>query len=72
MSKAKTLNDGEEIQVEYSPNGSYKNYSFRIICCDCELTHRVSLVPTKNGVKLRFWRDNRLTKARRKKRIEDR
>ena len=70
MAKETTLNDGEEIQVKYSPNASYKDYSFRLVCCDCDLTHRVSLVPTSDGIKIIFWRDNRSTEARRKKRIK--
>jgi len=34
---------------------------FKLICCDCNLTHDVRVVTDGKNIRLRFWRNNRST-----------
>ena len=35
--------------------------TFKLICCDCGLTHDVRLLTDGRNIRLRFWRNNRST-----------
>jgi hypothetical protein len=49
---------------QVSKRGEY----FEFICCDCSLTHGVELRADENGdVKWRMWRNDRSTKANRRR-----
>jgi len=57
------LKDGDSILF------SKDDYGF-LGCCDCELTHKIDVKMTKNGVRLFFHRDERRTAQRRRRKRE--
>ena len=67
MSKFTNINDGEPITLKYRQAQGLKGANMNFACCDCSLVHNVVIMPLKTRVKLYFWRDNRRTVNRRRR-----
>ena len=62
VGKIEHLSDGQVTRMYSRRDGRVVGYT---ICCDCGLTHLEELVPRKGYIRLRVWRDDRLTKRHR-------
>ncbi len=67
MSKFKDIKDGEAVTLHYWQALKTKGTKMNFCCCDCGLVHNVVFVPLKTRLKVYFWRDNRRTANRRRR-----
>lgn len=65
--KFEDIKDGEPVTLLYrqalNTKGAYMNFC----CCDCGLVHNIVFIPLKTRMKLYFWRDNRRSANRRRR-----
>lgn len=62
------VTDGETLRYHTRKDGRSLSYE---ICCDCCLAHRVEMLPRKNYIRVRVWRDDEKTawlRSKKKKR----
>lgn len=67
MSKFEDIKDGEAITLYYWQVLKKKGANMNFCCCDCGLVHNIVFVPLRTRIKLYFWRDNRRTANRRRR-----
>lgn len=67
MSKFQNIQDGQTITLEYVQALKTKGATMNFACCDCGLVHTIVFIPLKTRLKLYFWRDNRRTANRRRR-----
>lgn len=70
MSKFKDIEDGEPIVLHYRQACNTKGTNMNFACCDCGLVHNIVFIPLKTRLKLYFWRDNRRTANRRRRKVK--
>ena len=66
-SKFEDIIDGEPVTLHYSQALKIKGANMNFCCCDCGLVHNIVFVPLKTRLKCYFWRDNRRTANRRRR-----
>ncbi len=69
MSKFKDIKNGEPVVLEYMQAQNQKGATMNFCCCDCGLVHNVVYMPLKTRIKIYFWRDNRRTANRRRRKV---
>lgn len=67
MSKFEDIKDGEPVTIKYRQAFKQKGANMNFACCDCGLVHNIVIMPLKTRVRLYFWRDNRRTANRRRR-----
>ena len=66
VGKVAHIEDGQRFRSHLRRNGKMVGY---IICCDCGLTHLEEITVRKRYLSSRVWRDDKLTKKYRGKRV---
>ena len=67
MAKFRKIEDGEPVILKYVQAMKVKGATMNFACCDCGLVHRIVYIPLKTRLKVYFWRDNRRTANRRRR-----
>ncbi len=67
VSKFEDVIEGEPITLEYAQALKTKGANMNLACCDCGLVHNIVFIPLKTRMKIYFWRDNRRTANRRRR-----
>ncbi len=67
MSKFEDIKDGEPVTINYRQAFKQKGATMNFACCDCGLVHNIVYMPLKTRIKIYFWRDNRRTANRRRR-----
>ncbi len=67
MAKFKDIKDGEPVVLKYMQAQKQKGAVMNFACCDCGLVHNIVYMPLKTRIRIYFWRDNRRTANRRRK-----
>ena len=67
MNKFQDIKDGEPVTLLYRQAQNCKGANMNFACCDCGLVHNIVFMPLKTRLKIYFWRDNRRTANRRRK-----
>lgn len=67
MSKFIDIKDGKPVILEYVQALKIKGATMNFACCDCGLVHNIVYIPLKTRIKIYFWRDNRRTANRRRR-----
>ena len=60
---------GEPVRYAMRKNGSAL---VKTVCCDCKLVHLEEFTPRKTYIRVRVWRDDKLTETLRKRKRERR
>ena len=56
--KIEQVTNGKAVRYYRQKDGRALAYE---ICCDCSLTHAVEIIPRKNYIRMRVWRDEEKT-----------
>ena len=64
--KYESIKNGKAVTIFYQQSLKTKGGVINLACCNCGLVHNIVIIPLKTRLKLYFWRDNKLTKNRRK------
>ncbi len=67
MAKFRDIKDGEPVILKYMQAQKMKGVVMNFACCECSLVHNIGIMPLKTRVKFYFWRDNRRTANRRRR-----
>lgn len=67
MAKFEDIENGVPITLKYVQAMKVKGTKMNFACCDCGLVHNIVLMPLKTRIKVYFWRDNRRTANRRRR-----
>ena len=67
MARFIDIKDGRPVVLEYVQALKVKGANMNFACCDCGLVHNIVYIPLKTRIKIYFWRDNRRTANRRRR-----
>ena len=64
LGKIEHVQEGKAYYWKERSDGTYVEMS---LCCDCDLAHIIEMKPIKGAMRVKVWRDDKITEELRKK-----